>query len=372
MDKETLSNYGWIVICVLVLAVMVAFAGPFGNYIANAIDLTSQGLVNVNNEALEAVGIQTKNQCCAVFAKYFTNPDCHNLPWEHTEDCYTFEETTLTWDELMLAENGEKYDYDVDDLSTTTITEAFRGCDSLTTIDLSGCTNLSAICDFAFDNCVNLTSVKLPSNLVTIGESAFSCCDSLTTVDLSGCTNLKTISFDAFSCCDSLTTVDLSGCTNLISLGTNLNPDCQGPFYSCESLTTVDLSGCTNLKIIGNEAFAECTSLTSIKLPTSVTAIRYCAFEDCESLVTVDLSGCTNLTTIDEGAFEDCTSLTSITIPESVTTIGDDAFYDCESLTDITFHGTTTQWKAISKGSNWKKNIPATYVQCSDGQVALS
>ena len=26
MDKETLSNYGWIVICVLVLAVMLALA----------------------------------------------------------------------------------------------------------------------------------------------------------------------------------------------------------------------------------------------------------------------------------------------------------------------------------------------------------
>ena len=30
MDKETLSNYGWIVICVLVLAVMLALATPFG------------------------------------------------------------------------------------------------------------------------------------------------------------------------------------------------------------------------------------------------------------------------------------------------------------------------------------------------------
>ena len=30
MDKETLSNYGWIVICVLVLAVMIALATPFG------------------------------------------------------------------------------------------------------------------------------------------------------------------------------------------------------------------------------------------------------------------------------------------------------------------------------------------------------
>ena len=37
MDKETLSNYGWIVICVLVLAVMLALATPFGKFISNAI-----------------------------------------------------------------------------------------------------------------------------------------------------------------------------------------------------------------------------------------------------------------------------------------------------------------------------------------------
>ena len=36
MDKETLSNYGWIVICVLVLTVMIALATPFGTFVADA------------------------------------------------------------------------------------------------------------------------------------------------------------------------------------------------------------------------------------------------------------------------------------------------------------------------------------------------
>ena len=44
MDKETLSNYGWVVICVLVLVVMIALATPFGNYIATAVKNTTQGL----------------------------------------------------------------------------------------------------------------------------------------------------------------------------------------------------------------------------------------------------------------------------------------------------------------------------------------
>ena len=33
MDKETLSNYGWVVICVIVLAIMIALATPFGSFI---------------------------------------------------------------------------------------------------------------------------------------------------------------------------------------------------------------------------------------------------------------------------------------------------------------------------------------------------
>ena len=52
MDKETLSNYGWVVICVLVLVVMIALATPFGNYIAQAVKNTTQGLFGASQKAL--------------------------------------------------------------------------------------------------------------------------------------------------------------------------------------------------------------------------------------------------------------------------------------------------------------------------------
>ena len=52
MDKETLSNYGWVVICVLVLVVMIALATPFGKYIAEAVKSTTQGLFGASHEAL--------------------------------------------------------------------------------------------------------------------------------------------------------------------------------------------------------------------------------------------------------------------------------------------------------------------------------
>ena len=52
MDKETLSNYGWVVICVLVLVVMIALATPFGNYIAQAVKHTTEGLFGASQKAL--------------------------------------------------------------------------------------------------------------------------------------------------------------------------------------------------------------------------------------------------------------------------------------------------------------------------------
>lgn len=62
MDKETLSNYGWIVIAVLVLSVMIALATPFGNFIKDAVWSTTQGLFSTGENALNTVGISSQEE----------------------------------------------------------------------------------------------------------------------------------------------------------------------------------------------------------------------------------------------------------------------------------------------------------------------
>lgn len=60
MDKNTLSNYGWIVIAVLVLSVMIALATPFGEYIKAGVESTTAGLFDTSEKALNVVGMSAK------------------------------------------------------------------------------------------------------------------------------------------------------------------------------------------------------------------------------------------------------------------------------------------------------------------------
>lgn len=81
---------------------------------------------------------------------------------------------------------------------------------------------------------------------------------------------------------------------------------------------------------IGEEAFKDCTGLTSVVLPKSVKKIGYGAFEYCTNLTTIDIPD--SVTEIGEKAFRGCTGLTTIDIPDSVTEIGRDAFVKCSRL----------------------------------------
>ena len=78
------------------------------------------------------------------------------------------------------------------------------------------------------------------------------------------------------------------------------------------------------------------------------------------------------VTTVGDEAFSGCSGLISITIPDGVISIGDYAFYFCSGLKTIEFKGTIAQWNAISKGYNWKYNVPSSCeVKCTDGTISI-
>ena len=90
-------------------------------------------------------------------------------------------------------------------------------------------------------------------------------------------------------------------------------------------------------------------------------------YENGKGVITFD----GDITHIGGNSFYNCYSLTSITIPNSVTSIGDNAFWSCSSLTSIIFKGTKEEWNAISKGYDWAYDVPATVVNCIDGDVEI-
>ena len=109
-------------------------------------------------------------------------------------------------------------------------------------------------------------------------------------------------------------------------------------FYNCSSLTSITIP--SSVTSIGDYAFRSCIGLTSITIPSSVTSIGDYAFRYCSGLTSVTIPD--SVTSIDDGTFEGCSGLTSITIPSSVTSIGSSAFQSCSGLTSVTIPDSVT------------------------------
>ena len=131
----------------------------------------------------------------------------------------------------------------------------------------------------------------------------------------------------------------------------------SGTFYNCSSLTSIILPD--SVTSIGDEAFMKCSKLTSITIPNSVTSIGKSIFSGCSGLTSVSLSNA--ISTISEGTFNGCKNLTSITIPNSVTKIDDLAFKNCTGLIKVNINDLAA-WCRISFYNSYESN-PLRYAR---------
>jgi hypothetical protein len=104
-------------------------------------------------------------------------------------------------------------------------------------------------------------------------------------------------------------------------------------FYRCEYLATVTFG--SGVITIGDWAFGHCYRLKSISIPNSVTSLGNGALSDCIELESVILGN--QVPSLGRYTFTNDYKLSSITLPASITSIGEQAFSHCRKLATVNF-----------------------------------
>ena len=221
------------------------------------------------------------------------------------------------------------------------------------------------LANYAFYKCDNMTSVKLPSSVKTIGRAAFYDCEGLTEVQIPDtieviedytfyrCTRLKLFNLppllkkigrSAFYKCASASLIrDFDTDNDVFVIPASVEEIGDYAFYGCTYEETS--SGNTyrygvdvliigdGVKTVGANAFYGFTSLKKVNLGNGVQTLGEKAFYKCALLAEVDFG--TSLKTVGPKAFYKCEALLSVKLPDSLETLSDYAFYKCIAIASV-------------------------------------
>lgn len=169
-----------------------------------------------------------------------------------------------------------------------------------------------------------ITSVTIPDSVTEIKTDAFKSCTSLTEVHFPA---LATVATGAFQGCNSLETIYIPNSLNsgimrqrLTSAGLDLD--------SITVVTTGISDTVDGYTVTWNYIDPPGAENTYVEI-ADISPKPNGAYTVPSSILGYDVKG------IGTGAFADCTSLTEVTLPSTITSIGEDAFNGCDSLTTI-------------------------------------
>lgn len=209
---------------------------------------------------------------------------------------------------------------------------AFYNCSMISVLTLGQ--DILTIGDYAFYACTSLRNISIPSRTISIGSYAFAGTSnrpmSIETVTIPQGSNLSTIGIGAFYNCVSL---------DSFSLPANVSKINDYTFYNSRGLTQFEPYSGSRLESIGSFAFYN-SGLPALTLPQDVRTIGESAFENSAlSSFGFSTGGIYRLTSIGDRAFANCASLTSMFIPSSLSAngMGDRVFYNSTGLVDVVF-----------------------------------
>ena len=264
----------------------------------------------------------------------------------------------------------------IPDFVTTIYQEAMRNNDYVTKVVMGN--NVQSIGSQAFYYNTNLSEITISGNISSVGDQAFENCEKLSKVIYAGTQEMWNEVSGSFgrnnnellnanlTCTGEVPLPDtnvvyvsaseaanmiysLSGRTRLV-VTDECSPETvsqigQAIKNNSDASILLDLSQTSGLTEIPEQAFNNSNSLVSVKLPKSVSSIRWYAFASCENLEKVELQEGVEL--IELFAFGWSWNLTEINIPASVTEIQEAAFSSCEKLTNIIIDEENTSYTVV-------------------------
>ena len=190
----------------------------------------------------------------------------------------------------------------------------------------------------------DIRSITFSPSVRVIASGAFNLCENLETVNF--VEGLESIGQYAFAGCTKITSLTLPS--------TLANVANDTVFRGCTGLTTLVVNSShtfqfPNLNITSLTLNQGVTSIsgsafigndfTSVTIPNTVTLIGANAFHS-TPLTSIVIPN--SVTSIGGMAFRNCTSLTSATLPNGITQIREGTFYGCSSLTNISIPESVT------------------------------
>ena len=329
MDKSTLSNYGWIVIVTLVLAVMLALATPFGTFVGKGASNVIKTFVQSSDNAIDEDNIDTQSKDWDIF---LNNTDSeHNVVVPEGGTYTDANGNTYTkGDNFPKIQNGDIYVYgNYTYTYSDTVSSLIGWKVSVTDKTKSNLIYKSPLSSINNSNTVSMLrtfmAYKEPFTLsddFKIPNTVVNCASIFQ--NASGLTSLP----DNFKIPDSVKTADrfFYGCTNLKRLPKNfampLNANSMNfMFENCTSLenTPAYFINTTTTSLNINHLFRNCTSLKEI--PDTFNFLQ--AGNNPSDINSAGIfSGCTSLKQLPE----------NFTIPKSFYSVSA-MFYGCTNLT---------------------------------------